>query len=247
MFAELVSIIKEIKDLSIKKILILLFSSALLIGVWKFDIVVDSLLKVQKSVATKEPKKSSSVLYDVSSDSGISAENLNRMRTYLAEYLLDKFPKYTYSVSIFKFLPPGSVYSYQGRMLVAFKSRYLTDQEEEIFLKELNVNWIPIWSGRQGMELVLDGSPSSLRYDGDSQTYRFQDSFDYNPASNYLLLGESGIKSIFRYPVIAGGNTVGYLSVYLTDELTKDKEQEIKKVSSQLASKVVNYLVDGGK
>lgn len=209
--------------------------------------VVDTALKINSNLKDKSKSryKDNEIKFVLNSESnsGISKENMEQIRSYLLEYL-QKYPKSVYSISLFKFLPSGHEYGYQGRLLVAFKSKFLSDDEERKFLSELNANWIPMWSGKGSMEYIIDGKSVVLNYDSENQNFKIKDDFDHIPSSNFSILGELGIKSIFRYPIIFTDQSIGYLSIYLTEELDSKTEQDLKKISTFLANRLSSYMID---
>lgn len=243
MLADLLTILRELRDLNFKKIVILLFSSFILIGVWKFDTVVDTVIKIESHYRKDKKEVKNDILYSRSSASGISLENLEKLKGYLNEYL-PKFPQSTYSIAIFKFLPPGHEYSYQGRILVAFKSKQLNEEDESKLLKELNVNWIPMWSGKKSMEALIDLKDITLVFDEENNYFKLESKPDIIPNSNLPILGELGIKTIYRFPIQSGNRAIGYISIYLTESLDKNKEQELKHTSSYFSNRIVSYLLN---
>ena len=246
MLTDLLTILRELRDLNVKKIAILLLSSFILIGIWKFDVVVDTIIKVDSHYEKsngKSQKQQQSFLYSKHSAIDISQENLDKLRSYLAEYL-SKFPQSTYSIAIFKFLPPGYEYSYQGRILIAFKSKQLKEEEEAKLLKELNVNWIPMWSGKASMEALVELKDIALVFDEKEQRFELENKPDIIPSSNLPILGELGIKSIYRFPIQSGNRAIGYISIYLTESLDEAKLQELKRTSSYFSNRIVSYLLN---
>ena len=173
----------------------------------------------------------------------VSPENLEKLKSYLSEYL-PRFPQSTYSIAVFKFLPPGYEYSYQGRILVAFKSKQLNEEDEFKLLKELNVNWIPMWSGKASMEALVDLKDVALVFDEKDQKFKLENKPDIIPNSNLPILGELGIKTIYRYPIQSGNRAIGYLSIYLTESLDQEKLQELKRTSSYFSNRIVSYLLN---
>lgn len=245
MLTDLLTILRELRDLNVKKIAILLLSSFILIGIWKFDIVVDTLIKVDSHYKknSKDQKPQQTLLYSRHSAVDVSPENLEKLKAYLSEYL-PRFPQSTYSIAVFKFLPPGYEYSYQGRILVAFKSKQLNEEDEFKLLKELNVNWIPMWSGKASMEALVDLKDVALVYDEKDQKFKLENKPDVIPNSNLPILGELGIKTIYRYPIQSGNRAIGYLSIYLTESLSQEKLQELKRTSSYFSNRIVSYLLN---
>lgn len=243
MLTDLLNILRELRDLNAKKIAVLLLSSFILVGVWKFDTVVDTVIKIDSHYRKDKKESKQSFLYSKNSSADISQENLIKLKEYLNDYL-PRFPQSTYSIAIFKFLPPGYDYAYQGRILVAFKSKQLNEEDENKLIKELNVNWIPIWSGKASMESLIDLKEVALVFDEKDQHFKFESKPDIIPNSNLPILGELGIKTIYRFPIISGNKTIGYLSIYLTDTLDKTKEQELKRTSSYFSNRIVSYLLN---
>lgn len=244
MLTDLLNILRELRDLNIKKIVILLFSSLFLLGVWKFDTVVDTVIKIDSHYKKdKKEVKQQSLIYSRNSAIDISPENLEKLKIYLNDYL-SKFPQSTYSIAIFKFLPPGYEYAYQGRILVAFKTKQLSSEDEEKLVKELNVNWIPIWSGKASMESLIDLKDVVLSFDDKEQHFKLDSKPDKIPNSNLPILGELGVKTIYRFPIQSGNRAIGYLSIYLTEALDDNKLQELKRTSSYFSNRIVSYLLN---
>lgn len=248
---EILNIIKELKDLSVKKTLILLLSAIILLAVYKFDTVIDSTIKIQNHIF-KNPqevihspiKDKPKIIVDIEQDFGVSEQNLEYLKQYVLEYL-NRYPQNVYSVQVFKFLPQGSMYSYQGRALIVFKSKQLQDKDEAKLLKELNISWIPMWSGKNQMEQILQQIPVVLKYDENINQFISNDNnHDFAPSANFQLLHELGVKTIFRYPIIQNNNVVGYLQVYLTEVIDEKTEIDLKRISLFLSNRIVNYLTE---
>lgn len=242
---ELLSIIQVLKDLTPKKIMVLLLSGIILIAVWKFDSVVDTSFKLYERL-NKDSQEirpiQSRLIFDESSDIGVSVDNKEIIKSYVVDYL-SKFPSSVYSISVFKFLPPGESYAYQGRALIVFKSKDMDIAQEGKFLRELNVHWMPIWSGKHSVESLLNGLPVTLIYNDTKNVFFDPNSIqDVTPSSNFSLLHEVGVKSIYRHPIILNERVIGYISIYFNEKLNPQTEKETNRIAGYLNSRIASYL-----
>lgn len=245
MLTELLNILNLLKDLTYKKVFVILLSGIILITVWRFDTVIDYYIKLNSksndiAPVEKDKTKSNITIYSNSSDSGISEENMKEMQNIATEYL-SKYAD-TFAISAFKFLPPGYEYAYQGRILILFKSKSLSEIDEQKLIKDLNINWIPIYSGKGSVEKLLDNLPVYLKYNPELNKFISTEESDFTPSSNLSRLAELGVKSIYRYPIIHDDRTVGYIAVYINKELSESEIAEFKRISSFLSSRLINYL-----
>lgn len=245
----IIKFIEVVKDLSIKKMVVLFIVFSLLLSIWKIDFIltyIDS--KIEKSNTkpnTPTVEDKTRVLSHIDID--IPEPNRIVIEEYTDKYL-DPFQNDLAFSSIYKFLPEGDEYLYQGRVLV-----YLTSRDEslsKLVAKEMNIAWIPLFSGKTIVEQVLDNQPIQIKLDKDSFKYK------WTPKStnietelvihsvNLEILKEVSVKFIYYHPISKNNKVIGYIVLYFKNE---PDIQRIKEVSSILSARLLPYLLEETK
>ena len=101
-----------------------------------------------------------------------------------------------------------------------------------------------MWSGKASMEALIELKDIALVFDEKEQRFELENKPDIIPSSNLPILGELGIKSIYRFPIQSGNRAIGYISIYLTESLDEAKLQELKRTSSYFSNRIVSYLLN---
>ena len=106
-------------------------------------------------------------------------------------------------------------------------------------MKEFDLEWVPIWSGKESVELLLEQktvvshlSDNDFKIDTPSKTI-----LDKMPSINKEGIINSGVKTIVRYPIVKNNITVGYIIIHSIDPDTSSSE-ELVKFASLLSGKI---------
>lgn len=144
-------------------------------------------------------------------------------------------------VLVYKFIPAGVTYLYQGRALIAYHSRLV---DTRTFLYESDITWMPLWIGRNAMEYVLAGKTVnyllSVGEDGVGRVqYEGSNTYDSIPAVNMKILLAEGLQSVQLIPIKNEGQVIGYMSVY-----SKGPHADFAKIGDQFAARISRYMVE---
>ena len=134
----------------------------------------------------------------------------------------------------YKFVPSSNVYEYQGRLLIFARTR----QEEQRMVSEIGLSWLPILSGKETVEKILQGQPITSHWQPEKQGFYFADGTpDETPSMNTdLLVHGYSVKKIYRYPVKKGGRVAGYLAAYAETELDAETLAQLETAAARLGA-----------
>lgn len=250
---DLKDLFTSIKDLPIRKvfIIVLIIIPALLVN--NLDAVVsivDGLSKsevaLHKESSAKLVKTDNSVLVIDPSVTSVPENELNMVKSYISGFS-HTLPNYINLVGVYKFLPEGEDLYYQGRVLLMLQTETINYSSTDL-IKELNLHWLPIWSARKGVELLLSGIPVVTELDPATgkQIITNGQTPVVEPDSiiNTNMLMSLGVRTLFRYPVKSGSRVVGYLYWCTSKEsLSKSNIDELSDISSKLASSIAYHIV----
>ena len=134
----------------------------------------------------------------------------------------------------YKFVPSSNVYEYQGRLLIFARTR----QEEQRMVSEIGLSWLPILSGKETVEKILQGQPITSHWQPEKQGFYFAEGTpDETPSMNTdLLVHGYSVKKIYRYPVKKGGRVAGYLAAYAETELDAETLAQLETAAARLGA-----------
>ena len=134
----------------------------------------------------------------------------------------------------YKFVPSSNVYEYQGRLLIFARTR----QEEQRMVSEIGLSWLPILSGKETVEKILQGQPITSHWQPEKQGFYFAAGTpDETPSMNTdLLVHGYSVKKIYRYPVKKGGRVAGYLAAYAETELDAETLAQLETAAARLGA-----------
>ena len=243
---DILKLLELIKDLPIKKIFILSIVGSFMLGIMKLEVVLPY---VQEHFMHKpiEPPKvvRSNVLSSVDLD--VAPDDLLIIKQYTDKYS-SQLGADLYSASVYKFIPEGESYMYQGRVLA-----YLNASDEmtgQYLAKEMNVSWIPLWSGKPIVEEIMSNKTIEVFFSQDQYKYHWQPSGASTKAEfiihsvNLDLLKEIPIVYMYYQPIQRNGNVVGYIALYFKKEPNK---QQVKEIASTLSARLLPYILGEAK
>lgn len=242
-FDFLVKFIEQIKDLSCKRAAGLVLSMVIMLSIYKIDAIMPY---VDQYITPEEPPKATKGLLYSSVDLDIKAEHLNMINQYLEQYATPYIKDIAF-ISIYKYIPEGPDYSYQGRILV--QSKFHPTLGDERTLKELNLGWVPLWSGRNVTELLFNNQAVLVDYDPSLQGFIIirppQEKITPHRllGVNTEILLDLGVRHILYQPIIYGERIVGYVAIYLAT-LDDAKYNSLFEMARSLSSRVGRYLVE---
>lgn len=252
---DFVEFIKSIRDLSFGKILVVVLALVLVIGLWKVDSfysvydsitkkLVDSSTTQQQSSPTVETKTvGKSAFLSDPEDLQITPESLDKIKKYTVQYLTTA-PREIVLVTIFKFLPEGDDYLYQGRVLVYLNSSLRISSSDDL-VKELNMRWIPMWSGRKVVEDILTGDPTVIDVFEDGTVFSRKSNRKLQVESvNMTMLADIGVRGAYFFPIKKGSRVVAYITIFSDEKITADLENDFNSLCERISSHIVNYLIE---
>ena len=241
-FDFLVKFIEQIKDLSCKRAAGLVLSMVIMLSVYKIDTIMPY---VDQYITPKEPPKATKGILYSSVDLDIKDEHIDMVTSYLEQYATPYVKDFAF-ISIYKYIPEGPDYSYQGRILV--QSKFHPTLADTRTLKELNLGWVPLWSGRNVTEHLFDNQTVLVSYDATVKGFVItkppQDKITPHQlhSVNTDILFDLGIRYIIYQPIKYGDRIVGYVAIYLTALDTK--YDSLVEMARSLGSRVGRYLVE---
>lgn len=245
-------LLKALKDLPIKKVAILVLILVPASLLYHIDVVAPAIKGLADQV--KDSKSSSKIFKSDSgslivdpSISSVSESELNKVKDYISGFS-HSLPNYVDLVGVYKFLPEGEDLYYQGRVLLMLQSETVNPSDGPELVRELNLRWLPIWSARKSVELLLSGRPVVTELDKvtGKQVIKNGDVPVVEPDSiiNTNMLMSLGVRTLFRYPVKSGDRVVGYLYWCTSkDSLSKSNIDELSDISSKIASRIAYHIV----
>lgn len=242
-FDFLVKFIEQIKDLSCKRAAGLVLSMVIMLSIYKIDAIMPY---VDQYVTPKEPPKATRGLLYSSMDLDIKDKNLDTVKTYLEQYATPYLKDIAF-ISIYKYIPEGPEYSYQGRILV--QSKFHPTLADERTLQELNLGWVPLWSGRNVTELLFNNQAVLIEYDPSLQGFIIIRPPQEKIVPHRLLgvnteiLLDLGVRHILYQPIVYEERVVGYVAIYVS-ALDEVGYNSLFEMARSLSSRVGRYLVE---
>ena len=253
-----VKLIEQLKTMTIKRILLFLVSAVIVLLIWKIDPILNYLgNKSNQAIHTQAQAKSEEALKQAESVKPLiyNAHDINNLTDIDLAKINSSFeasrgqvPAGTEFVAIYKFLPGMQEFEYQGRILILFRSTSKNPERtpEQEVAKELDLLWVPIWSGKEVVGELLENKPVYSTVN--SETHVFVATTkdgrtlpDTVPTRSIDGLANYNIKSVYRYPIRRSNRTVGYVSLYLSSEI--GDTATLEEYSSRLSGKISAYMV----
>lgn len=215
---------------------VMLFSAGVVVLVlWKTDLValIDRVSKAKAETKVSAQKEASDAA-QTGVKAYIEAPN-GFVENKAAETAADGVPMANLQAVLgYKFVPSSNVYEYQGRLLIFARTR----QEEQRMVSEIGLSWLPILSGKETVEKILQGQPITSHWQPEKQGFYFADGTpDETPSMNTdLLVHGYSVKKIYRYPVKKGGRVAGYLAAYAETELDAETLAQLETAAARLGA-----------
>lgn len=241
-FDFIIKFIEQIKDLNCKRAFGLVVSMVIMLSVYKIDSIMPY---VDKYIFAKEPTKATKGLVLSSVDLDVKDEHLKTLTSYIEQYATPYIQDFAF-MNIYKYVPEGPEYYYQGRILVQSKVHPTLDERT---IKELNLNWVPLWAGRNVTEHLFDSVPVLTQYDPELNAFTIvkpesaKKTLHHLQSVNTPVLIDLGIRYIMYYPIEYEDRIVGYISIYLR-VLPEDKHKQLLDMVHSLSSRIGRYLVE---
>lgn len=222
-----------LKQVGFRRGAMLFFAGGVILVLWKTDPIalIDRLSKqkAETRVEAEQPvtKKETAQPY-------LEAPN-GFVENKAAETAADGVPMVNLQAVLgYKFVPSSNVYEYQGRLLIFARTR----QEEQRMVSEIGLSWLPILSGKETVEKILQGQPITSHWQPEKQGFYFADGTpDETPSMNTdLLVHGYSVKKIYRYPVKKGGRVAGYLAAYAETELDAETLAQLETAAARLGA-----------
>ena len=243
----IIKLVELLKDLSYKKIAVLVLVFAFCTAVWKIEVIIPYIeAKVFEKRDDSHTPKYGNELVLSSKNLDIAESDIIVIKQYVEKYLEPLQSKLAFT-SVYKFIPEGETYLYQGRVLVDLNSK--EESISNLVAREMNVSWIPLFSGKAVVEEILDNKIITITYSREEGKFKWipsKDGSDRNTpidlvihSVNLDLLKEVGVEYIVYYPIAKSGKVVGYLTMYF--KKSPDLRQ-VKDISSILSARLLPYL-----
>lgn len=243
----IIKLVELLKDLSYKKIAVLVLVFAFCTVVWKIEVIfpfVESKMFQKKGEAVVARYDNELVLSSKSLD--IAESDIIVIKQYVEKYLEPLQSQLAFT-SIYKFIPEGETYLYQGRVLVNLNSK--EEAISNLVAKEMNVSWIPLFSGKAVVEEILDNKIITITYSREEGKFKWIPSKERSDRNtpidlvihsvNLDLLKEIGVEFIIYYPISKSGKVVGYITMYFKKS---PDVRRVKEISSILSARLLPYL-----
>ena len=171
-----------------------------------------------------------------SKDLKISNEDLQVISQYM-DSGLQQIDDSVKLVLLYKFIPQGNTFLYQGRVVVNYTS-YMDVLSPQSLIKETGLLYIPMWTSKNVMTRVLDGETVKVFFSEDGKE-SMEDGLPLKdtPSLKFSLLFESGITDGIIYPVFDNGVVIGYL--FFMGNNVKNVNGKAKSLGDRLA----HYMV----
>lgn len=247
---DLAKLIESLKDFTVKRILLLSAIGIISLVIWKIEPILTYMTnRPPKHVETapKTVEKLPAIIYDSDTDI-LSVAKVDTDKLFKAvSGVVTNTNLPVASVAIYKFVPGSIPHEYQGRVLVFYWNKQIGDNREqaEAKIEEINLRWLPIWSGKDTIEELLDGHTTKSKLVG--QEFVFTDSqgqqeVDNIPSINQDSMILDGVKGIYRQPIKRNAHIVGYISIFLTDDNVP--EADLQKYAGLISAKTARMLDD---
>lgn len=184
----------------------------------------------------KQPMADRSSVLASAKDLRISQDNLKVITQYM-NYHLQDVDDSVRLVLLYKFIPQGNTYLYQGRAIANFVSlRGIRDPQT--LLKEAGLTYIPMWTSKAIMSKVLDGETVKVSFSDNGFEYMDDGKpLGDTPSLKFSLLFDRGITDGIIYPVFDNGVVVGYLFFLGRDV------QNVSGLAKSLGDRLAHYIV----
>lgn len=238
-------VIEQLKDASVKRILVLAICAGLILSIWKIEPILEYYKTLHQSSKTDKAENVSkpTVTEDLAHTTTfeVPAELKEKIKSQYLSIQKD-VPKNIFLIAVYKFLPGQHDYEYQGRLLVMLDLPQIFNEDQTLTAKELDMNWVPIWSGKEVVELLLEKKTVISKLEDTEGKFYLEDkiNLDRMPSLNKEAIINYGVKQIIRYPIVRNDRTVGYILVHLTTN-SDEEANEAKKFASLLSGKI-NYV-----
>ena len=247
---DLAKLIESLKDFTVKRILLLSAIGVISLLIWKIDPILTYLAnRPPKHVETapKTVEKSPAIIYDSSTDIlSVAKVDVDKLFTAV-EGVVTNTNLPVASVAIYKFVPGSIPHEYQGRALVYYWNKQIGSNREQAEAKidEINLRWLPIWSGKDTIEELLDGHTTKSKLVGQEFVFtnsQGQQEVDNIPSINQDSMILDGVKGIYRQPIKRNAHIVGYISIFLADDNVP--EADLQKYAGLISAKTARMLDD---
>ncbi len=224
-----------LKQVGFRRGMLLFLAGVVVLVLWKTDPValIDRVSKAKAETKVSVQKEATDVS-QTGAKTYIEAPN-GFVENKAAESAADGVPMDNLQAVLgYKFVPSNNVYEYQGRLLIFARTR----QEEQRMVSEIGLSWLPILSGKETVEKILQGQPITSHWQPEKQGFYFADGTpDETPSMNTDLLAHGyGVKKIYRYPVKKGGRVAGYLAAYAEKELDTETLAQLETAAARLGA-----------
>lgn len=247
---DLAKLIESLKDFTVKRILLLAVIGIVSLVIWKIDPILTYLASRPPKHTEAPPKtveKLPAIIYDSTTDI-LKVARVDTDKLFQAvEKVVTNTSLPVASVAIYKFVPGNIPHEYQGRVLVFYWNKQIGNDREQAEAKidEINLRWLPIWSGKDTIEELLDGHPTKSKLV--DQEFRFtnskgQEELDNIPSINQDSMIMDGVKGIYRFPIKRNAHIVGYISIFLTEDNVPDAD--LQKYAGLISAKTARMLED---
>lgn len=246
----IVKLIELIRDLSYKRIVVLVLVFMFLTTIWKIEVILPYIEgKVQERKKDAVVIKTDPLLMS-SQNLDITEPDMIVIKQYVDRYL-EPLQPYLAFTSVYKFIPEGETYLYQGRVLVDLNSK--EESISNLVAKEMNVTWVPLFSGKALVEEILENKSVVITYNQETGKFRWLPTLSNTGRSepidlvihsvNLDLLKEVGVESMHYHPISKNGKVVGYLTMYFKK---KPDSKQVKDIASILSARLLPYLIREG-
>lgn len=203
---------------STKKIVIVSLCILLILVAWRLDIIAE----VYREGREQDP------YLVLPSKIRTNPRSLSIMQGHLQEFL--KSNNGAAFAAVYKFLPEGNPYLYQGRKLMADASKLLNDN----FIEESDLDWIPLWNGKNSIELILEDTTVHAVIK-DRQLVLNEGVVDKTTSGVVDSLLNEKLGGYYMQPINRYETIIGYVVIYVEPDCLLDL-QDLQILANKLAT-----------